>query len=59
MYTNILKMVDLHAHNATCSGVEVKVLEIGNTQVKYKYVNILLKGEFHSFSTLDYVVNTH
>ena len=26
-----------------CSGVEVKVLEIGNTQVKYKYLKIVLK----------------
>ena len=26
-----------------CSGVEVKVSEIGNTQVKYKYLKIVLK----------------
>ena len=26
-----------------CSGVEVKVLEIGNTQVKYRYLKLVLK----------------
>ena len=26
-----------------CSGVEVKLLEIGNTEVKYKYLKSVLK----------------
>ena len=41
-HQNVLK-VKVQYFPQRCSGVEVKVLEIGNTQVKYKYLKIVLK----------------
>ena len=38
MFSEEFSGVKVQYLDPRCSGVEVKVLEIGNTQVKYKYL---------------------
>ena len=43
MYSNSCSGVKVQYLPLRCSGVGVKVQEIGNTQVKYKYLTFVLK----------------
>ena len=42
-FSNKCSGVKVQYFDPRCRGVEVKLLEIGNTQVKHKYLRIVLK----------------